>query len=912
MENVIRDLLGYFEKDGKTFELKLPYSWPADTDDLLHIRAKVSYSENTFLAIKGFCEGLIILNGELIGSVDPNHPFTPLPGSENSADLELVLSRVHLDHWLSQNPLFCFTYKRNVIEKIEVISREELKEIMETNIHRNFRPRKLEFDTKFIFVGHSHIDLAWLWDFETTYRKMVGTSLNVLNLMKEFPEFKFSQTQAQIYEWLENRNQDLFVKIKKVIKEKKWIPTGGMWVEPDMNIPGLESIIRQAYYGKKYFKERFDVEVKVCWLPDTFGFNGNLPQILKKCGFEYFGTAKLNANDTTVFPYVFFLWEGIDGTKIRSYHAPDFYNGVPRFFPDLNVFWRESRVKQKVLCLIFTYGYGDGGGGPTYEMLETLRRLREKSPDRVEITDLEIAFSQSFESLKEKLPVYKGELYFQNHRGTYTSVSKIKAWNRYLEGLLKVSEALNTVENLKREEDIERCWKVLLRYQFHDVIAGTCIPSVYEKVFQDFNSIEGTLKSIIDEFKSQNSSNSFFHPDLSSSVRTIILRTHENAVKFHGKVYHLQEINETRKICLLKDVNGVGWHSFEFVKEDIGEKPWYELKENSYENKFIKVLLNGNGTIKSFYHKEMKYDFVKDKWNIFQVFTEKETVWDAWDISRETILGDPEIFTLHDVRKGDEGSVFCDLKLSFKYGNSTIDEILRFYHDRDFVDLILRIDWNEKSKLLKLAFPINMDTPEVLYEIPGGFIKRSNRLNYKEDPHFEVPGQRWIALWDGKKGVGIVNDSKYGYDCNDSNLRVTLLRSPMWPAERIDIGIHSVKLRIVPLGNTIAPLYSHSRDLVEEVVTSQDKKEIILKVLKGVLEVSSIFPLNEGMGIRLYEPLGREQEVSLELKKEVKSIFITDDFESYAKRERVNYDEKNRYITLHFMPFEIRTLILTR
>ncbi len=912
MENTVKDFQGYFERDGRTFELKLPYSWPADIDELLHVKAKVSYPENSFLMVKGFCEGLIKLNGELIGSVDPNHPFIPLPGSKEEADLELILSRVHLDYWISQNPLFCFSYKKNVIEKIEVISKDELKEILEVNIHKGFRPRKLEFDTKFLFVGHSHIDLAWLWDFETTYRKVVSTALNVLILMKEFPEFKFSQTQAQVYEWLENRDQDLFVKIKEMIEKKKWIPTGGMWVEPDMNIPALESIIRQAYYGKKYFREKFGVEVKVCWLPDTFGFNGNLPQILRKCGFEYFGTAKLNANDTTVFPYVFFLWEGIDGTRIKSYHAPDFYNGIPRFFPDLNVFWRESRVKQKVPCLIFTYGYGDGGGGPTYEMLETLQRLKDKGSDKVEITDLETAFSCSFESLKEEeLPVYKGELYFQNHRGTYTSVSDIKAWNRYLEGLLKVSEALNAIEDLKKEEDIEKCWKILLRYQFHDVIAGTCIPSVYDVVFQDFNTIKKTLESIIYEFKPQKSPTSFFHPDLSSSIRTVTLETRENAVRFGGKEYHLQNIGETKKICLLENINGVGWHNFKFVKST-REKPWYEFKENLYENRFIKVLLNEKGAIESFYHKKMMHDFVKDTWNIFQVFTEERMVWDAWDISRETILSDPETFILHDVRKDNEGPVFCDLKLSFKYENSTIDEILRFYHDHDFIDLILRINWNETNKLLKLAFSINIDTSEVLYEVPGGFIKRSNKLNYKESPYFEVPGQRWVALWDGRKGIGIANDSKYGYDCSNSNLRVTLLRSPMWPAECIDVGIHDVRLRIVPIEGTIAPLYSHSRDLVEEIVESQGKSEIILEVLKGVLEVSSIFALEDGIGMRLYEPLGEEQEISLKLKKKVKDIFITDDFERYARREKVSYDERSRSITLHFKPFEIKTLILTR
>ncbi|HIC95605.1 TPA: alpha-mannosidase, partial [Candidatus Bipolaricaulota bacterium] len=376
----------------------------------------------------------------------------------------------------------------------------------------------------YYLVGHAHIDAAWLWTREETIRVCHDTFSSVLKLMRSYPEFRFVQSSAQYYEWMEERYPELFMRIKERIKEGRWEVVGGMWVEPDCNLPSGESLVRQLLYGKRYLKEKLGVDVQVAWLPDTFGFPWTLPQLLVKAGIRYFLTAKLNYKASLPFPYNVFWWVAPDGSRVLACQTVGGYaEHEEALAPEaLARKLLQLRRRHGIDELLVVYGKGDHGGGPTEEMLERARRLNlssreRRSPPRIVFSTAEGYFKRLEEmassSPKEiQLPQVEDELYLKTHRGTYTTQAKVKRNNRRAEHLLEAAEKFSTIAWALGmsgcgygygypREGLHRAWKKLLFNQFHDILAGSAIPQVYEDAERDFQEIfevaEGALRGAL-------------------------------------------------------------------------------------------------------------------------------------------------------------------------------------------------------------------------------------------------------------------------------------------------------------------------------------------------------------------------------------------------------------------------------
>jgi len=691
-------------------------------------------------------------------------------------------------------------------------------------------------------LGNSHIDLAWRWTRDETYTVCYETFKNALNLMEKYPEFAFCQSTAQMYEWIEAKHPELFRKIKEKIKERRWEIVGGTWVEFDSNIPSGESLVRQFLYGKRYFKEKFGVDVEICWLPDTFGFCWTLPQIIVKSGMKYFLTQKLRWNDMTRFIWNIFRWKGQGDFEVLAYQTLGGYNERlinPNIFQEKI---RTLRYRHGVSDLLVLFGRGDHGGGPTEEDLENAFKWRrlENFP-RIEFTTA-IEYFQMLENLpKEKFPIVNDELYLQYHRGCYTTQAKIKLQNRKAEIMLENAEKLATLAmrygfNYPQGE-LEEAWKKTLFNQFHDIIAGSSIEEVYIESDRDYEAIFKTTERIIRDAMKKIAS----HVNtLGRGKPLIIFNTlswdrneivevdikGDSGGNFEikdadGNVLPSQIISsgEAKKIVFLsKELPSIGYKVYRVVEGKRGESVRTDLRirENSQditlENSKIKAKIDKKtGLITSVYDKVNKKETLDPKGITIQIFEDhpvegRKTLEnrfdavrnDAWEIYIFQQLDGVKYVELRDpeeIKIVDEGPVKATVEVKYRYRQEgRPDSIFKIqatlYSEVPMLFLNLTIDWHTLHRLAKIAFPLNIKSEYATYEIPYGFIKRRNPLSpeatLSERAKWEVPGQKWIDYTDEEAdyGVSILNDCKYGFDHVNNILRITLLRSPRYPLSR--------------------------------------------------------------------------------------------------------------------------------
>ncbi|MGI5894718.1 MAG: alpha-mannosidase [Candidatus Merdivicinus sp.] len=752
------------------------------------------------------------------------------------------------------------------------------------------------------FVGQAHIDTAWLWPIRESIRKSAKTLSNVCSLMDQYPEFTFAFSQPQLFEFIKNHYPDLYERVKEKIASGKLEPVGNTWVEMDTNIPSGESLIRQILYGRQFFLQEFGKCSEVFWMPDVFGYSWALPQIIKRSGMKYFFTSKLIGNDDNRFPHSLFQWQGVDGTRIPAYLQRLNYNG--RINAD-TLYTLYSRFDQKNVIeeAFMTFGFGDGGGGPTYQMLETARRL-ENFPG---LPKMEMSTAASFfhdtDDIFSELPVWNDEMYYEFHRGTYTSQANVKKNNRKCELLYRQTEMANVfaMEDANSSypyADILKGYKKLLTNQFHDIMPGSSIHPVYEDAEKDYAEIKAIGSHLL-ESAAERLANQIAHDGNALILWNFLSWNRTDYADFNLTGTHFENISEIcvvdnagkpvpstlyteneKKILrfLAADVPAMGYRVYY-----LSENPSASVKEtvkvmpDRMENKFYTVQFDANGNITDIYDKRCKRPILNSTSNLLKIFEDKPAAETAWNIdieyqNKEWILEKADSI---EVIQNDDICGILRIKRSFH--KSAIRQDIILYSDIDRIDFHTVVDWYETEKMLKAEFHPDVLSSRATYEIQFGAIERPTHDNTSYDrTKFEVSGHKWADLSEGSYGISLLNDCKYGYDIKESRMRLTLLRSPINPDPVADKGHHEFTYSIRPhSGNWIqaetvnaayqlnVPLYPvYCSEAVaggmpsEKSYLSSSEKNVIVDTIKASEE-------KDGIIVRVYEATGSHTNVVL-------------------------------------------------
>lgn len=747
-------------------------------------------------------------------------------------------------------------------------------------------------------VGNSHIDAAWLWDEPETVQTIKSTFSNAIDLMNKNPDYKFTQSSAQYYKWVQEYYPDLFKEIQDAVKKGQWEITGGQVIEPDNNITSGESLIRQVLYGKDYFRKEFNKDVNIGWIPDSFGFQDQIPQIFKKSGIDYFVTTKLNWNDTNKFPYEYFKWQGLDGSQLVTYKPTYDYPHTFNTANDINktLDYPNSIGINESMAL---YGSGDHGGGPTQQNLDTLKKF-DSDPNMPNVK-LKTA-SQFFQDTKkdvEKLPVWNDELYLEYHRGTYTSQAAMKNYNRKSEITAEEAEKFSSMADWLGSskypyDSITTAWSKINLNQFHDILPGSAIHAVYQRAWNDsevaLNLLNSDLANSLNSIANRANTMRFGKPIVVfnnlSFKSTNLVDTYVNIPKGYKniKIYD----NEGREIP--SQINKISDQRYEVLfaasnVPSIGYKTYYAIPTNSptkyntglyangnvLENKYYRLEIDEKtGNIKSLYDKINKKEVFNGEGNELQILEDTPTAFDAWNVDKDDMEATPTVINNPtSIKLIENGPVKSVIRVTKKYSNSTFIQDITLYSNISRIDVKMNVDWNESHKMLKVAFPLTVNPPKATYEIGYGAIERpTTRNNSIDGAKFEVPGQKWADMSNDGYGVSILNDSKYGWDSLNNVIRLSLLRSPKDPDPNADMGHHEFTYSIYPhsgdwkTANTVQkgdelnyPLIpiqttNHFGDLNNEFsLMSVNKPNVVLSVVKRAEN-------SDDMIVRVYESQG--------------------------------------------------------
>lgn len=742
---------------------------------------------------------------------------------------------------------------------------------------------------KFTAIGHAHIDLAWLWPIRETKRKGARTFATVLDLMKQYPEYKFGASQPQLYQWIKEDYPDLYEQIKERVKEGRWEVQGCMWVEADANLSGGEALVRQIMYGKKFFKDEFGIDVKNLWLPDVFGYSASLPQILRKSGCDYFMTQKLSWSQQNKFPHHTFIWQGIDGTEIFTHMLPEgTYNGPlkPTFIKNhAELHYLDSAVCDESLML---FGIGDGGGGPGPEHLERYRRVK----DLKGISNVSNEFAQPmFERLEEKtrgkLQKWCGELYLERHQGTYTSQAKGKYYNRRIELALRELEfALILSGEAYPQDKLEKIWKEVLLYQFHDIIPGSSIKRVYDEAWARYAILLEQVQGMTEACYRNIAKNSRLAFNSLSWDRRTVVR--------------------------------VGNTDYEVNIPALGYTGTFKPAEtaalyacgNVLENENLRATFDDDGALISLYDKRSSREALGAKSNVYYVYDELDQA-DCWDINLIYVDKKPQSFRLTGFEMYLDGAkAVC--KQQYTYGSSKLTAELSLTSGAQMLEIKLHADWHENNKMLRTEVNTNILTDHASFEIQYGKINRPNNDNTLwQKAQFEVCGHKWVDLSQNDYGVALLNDCKYGYRTIDRTIDIDLLRSQNNPGIDADKGEHDILYAIYPhAGNEAAGEVSRKAYELNVPVTVIDgeasEAEGKLLVLSGNVVIESVKKAesSDKTVIRAYEPYGAAAEATLCFGRSVR-IQETDLMEKPVSAEIVGNCWKRS-----FKPFEIVTITI--
>ncbi len=618
-------------------------------------------------------------------------------------------------------------------------------------------------------IGHAHLDTAWLWPLAETYRKAVRTFSCQMRYLDEYPEYRFACSQAQQLAWVQEREPDLWERIRTKVASGRFVPVGGSWVEPDCNIPSGESLLRQLVHGQRFFEEELGVRCREFWSPDAFGYCGQLPQLLRHAGMTRFLTQKLSWNRFTKPEHHTFTWQGDDGSEVLAHFPPaDTYNSAADV-PELLRVVRDYNAHEHSGRSLLVFGHGDGGGGPTKEMLETLRRALDlQGLPRTKIVTSDEFFS-ALEAEPAERPVVVGELYFEYHRGTYTSQAAVKRGNRRCEQALHDAEFVSVLRggDYPRAE-LDRLWKLLLLQQFHDILPGSSITPVYDDARRDLAAVEAGADAIVGTGDTLLNTIGFPRREVVSVGRELSVVEAES--------YGAARVVEPGDTVTLDGLTLVNEH--------------------------LQVTLSPDGSVVSVVDKATGRETLAAAGNRLELYDDRPVDFDAWDV-------DPfHLATRRDCPPAESYEVVTSSPLRAEVAferavgeASRLRQVVRLDAGSRRVEFHTTVDWHEEHKLLKVCFPLDVRAPRATYEMPFGYAERPTHYSTAWDAaRYEVPGHRWADLSEHGFGTAVLTDSKYGYACFGNELRVSLLRAPKSPDPGADMGRHEFAYALLPHG----------------------------------------------------------------------------------------------------------------
>lgn len=738
--------------------------------------------------------------------------------------------------------------------------------------------------------GHGHLDMAWLWPIRETKRKALRTFSNVLYQSEAVPGFSYNASQPQQFEFVREQSPEFYEKLRHAVEQGIIEPQGGMWVEPDTNLAGGEALIRQCVYGKRYFREAFGTDVKTLWLPDVFGYTAALPQIIKKSGMDSFMTIKLSWNRDNQFPHHSFLWTGLDDSEVLVHMAPlgDYTaDADPAAVRGTWEKYREKQINDEALML---FGFGDGGGGPgEYHMNMVTRCAKMRHLPRVELSG-SAPFFEKLHQHRDAFPTYKGELYLEKHRGTYTTQAKIKKNMRRCEALLHEAEWLATEASLRGViypyDAFDRIWKELLLHQFHDILPGSSVERVNREANERLEALQVELERIIGKSL--------------------------GALRISDRPAAVNPTDFARRGLCKKDGR---WYQYRLAPHSQGllqetaQQGDLRASGNSIENRLLKLVIDEKGYITQLTRKATGENYARTAFNIPRLYMDPIQVpFNAWDMDPNYCKLPAKDMTCVERQTGVDGrEVWC--RLTFRAGKSTLRQKITLTDGETLVRVENQVSWHETNKMLRIdAYPAQW-SDRVLCDIQFGNFSRSTRT---DDPiskaQFEIPAHKWVDVSSERGGVAILNDCKYGHRVKDGLISLNCLRSPIYPDPTADRGEHSFTYAIYPhegaaldsdliaLGYSLnMPLRFSEETCLSEPIAHADRENVLLE---------TVYRERDGQVVlRFYETRGQLTRTPVRLRPDFHEVFETDMLTENGKPVDL--------ADMTFKPYEIKTLVLT-
>ncbi|HZG86472.1 alpha-mannosidase [Paenibacillus sp.] len=805
-------------------------------------------------------------------------------------------------------------------------------------------------------IGHTHIDVAWLWRLRHTREKAARSFSTVLRLMEEYPDYIFLQTQPQLYEYMKQDYPEIYEKIRERVSSGAWEAGGAMWLESDCNLTSGESLVRQILFGTRFFREEFGVECRYLWLPDVFGYSSALPQILRKSGITSFMTTKISWSQYNRMPHDTFYWRGIDGSELLTHFitTPEIefphetyytYNGyvVPETVSGI---WRNYRDKSVNQELLLCYGYGDGGGGVNRDMLEMRRRLESMPglpkavPGRAD--DYFAKLEETVAATDQYVHVWDGELYMENHRGTYTSQAFIKKANRRMELSLRAAELRAVTAGLLGGYDLARgqallneAWKITLRNQFHDIIPGSSIAEVYDDARLEYEEAERLVAAADRE-----ANDALMAPAAAANVGSPTVRAYTiyNSASWErdGLVAVPEEQAENglwrRSDGTLLEAQRTenGWLVAAAAMPAMGfETVTFEPNEAARENEadsfvwlgdgidtpYYQLRWNAAGQLERIYDKTFGRDVLAPGalGNELQVFEDKPMQFDAWNIDLFYQEKMRTVDALSSVELVELGSLRAIVAFEWTYADSTIRQEMHLYAKRRRIDFRTEVDWREHHQLLKAAFPVDVRAAEATYDIQYGNVKRPTHWNTSWDyARFETVGHQWADLSERGYGVSLLNDCKYGYDIKDNVMRISLIKSATYPDPNADQGAHAFTYSLLPhgddwaAGGTVEEAWDLNDPARAAAGAALRERFSFLRASAGHIAFDAVKKSEDGDGIivRFHEFEGRRGTVTID------SDLTIDSWQETDLMERPIGDVRDGALECLVRPYEIKTFLV--